>query len=50
MTRIRTLIAALLVALVLGGCSKKSNVENGGSSTGSSGNWDSMNWDQGNWS
>ena len=50
MTRTRTLITALLVALVLGGCSKKSSVESGGSSAGSSSNWDSMTWDQGNWS
>ena len=48
---IRRLLVIALVAFALGGCSKKSSVENsGGASTGSSGNWDSMNWDQGNWS
>jgi hypothetical protein len=50
MPNLRKLIWAVLAAFFLGACSKSSNVENGGASTGSSGNWDSMNWDQGNWS
>ena len=47
--KVMSLLLVLLAAAFLGACSK-SNVENGGTSSGSSGNWDSMTWDQGSWS